>query len=205
MRNPHIPKLIPHRISPITEVTMPKPGSTSPPLSLATLGEMVDLLGVVVATMSEKLDQHWETLAAVQKTALESRDAAQAAKAYVDPQRYGRHIGSEIDKALAVPLDRLEGLQLSLTADRRDASRTLDELVRQEEQTLQRLRDELARAGRWKKRTPFIVLIGLVLALGLATALPRFMAGNGTTCIVLGGEWLRGSETGKQACVLYAG
>jgi len=91
---------------------MPKPGSASPPLSLATLGEMVDLLGVVVAKMSDKLDQHGETLAAVQKTALESRDAAQAAKAYADPQRYGRQIGNEIDKALAVPLDRLEGLHL---------------------------------------------------------------------------------------------
>ena len=184
---------------------MPKPGSASPPLSLATLGEMVDLLGVVVAKMSDKLDQHGETLAAVQKTALESRDAAQAAKAYADPQRYGRHIGNEIDKALAVPLDRLEGLHLGLAADRRDASRALDELVRQEEHTLQRLRDELARAGRRKKRAPFIAVFGLVLALGLTIALPRFMAGNGAACAVLGGEWLRGPETSKQACVFYAG
>ena len=38
-------------------------------------------------------------------------------------------------------LDRLESLHLGLTDDRRDASRTLDELVRQDEQTLQRLRD----------------------------------------------------------------
>ena len=184
---------------------MPNPGSASSPLSLATLGEMVDLLGVVVAKMSEKLDQHGETLAAVQKTALENRDAAQAARAYADPQRYGRHIGNEIDKALAVLLDRLEGLHLGLTADRRDASRTLDDLVRQEEQTLQRLRDDLANAGRWKKRAPFIAFFGLVLALGLIIALPRFIAGNGTACAVLGGEWLRGPESGKQACVFYAG
>jgi len=183
---------------------MPGAGSASPALSLATLGETVDLLGVVVARMSEKLDRHGETLAAVQKTALESRDAAQAAQAYADPQRYGRHIGNEIDKALVAPLDRLEGLHLALAAERRDASRTLDELVRQEEQTLQRLRDELARAGRWKKRTPFIALFGLVLVLGLATALPRFMASNGTACAVLGGEWLRGPESGKEACVFYA-
>jgi hypothetical protein len=184
---------------------MPNPASASPPLSLAALGETVDLLGVVVAKMSEKLDQHGDTLAAVQTTALESRDAAQAAKAYADPQRYGRHIGNEIDKALAAPLDRLEGLHLGLTADRRDASRILDELVWQEEQTLQRLRDDLARAGRWKKRTPFIALFGLVLVLGLSIALPRFVAGNGTACAVLGGEWLRGPESGKEACVFYAG
>ena len=184
---------------------MPNPGSASPPLSLAALGEMVDLLGVVVARMSEKLDQHGETLAVVQTTALESRDAAQAAKAYADPQRYGRHIGNEIDKALAAPLDRLEGLHLGLAADRRDASRTLDELVRQEEQTLQRLRNEVANAGRWKKRAPFIAFFGLVLVFGLSIALPRFIAGNGTACAVLGGEWLRGPESGKEACVFYAG
>ena len=180
---------------------MPNPGTASPAPSLA---ETVDLLGVVVAQMSEKLDQHGETLAVVQRTALESRDAAQAAKTYADPQRYGRHIGNEIDKALAAPLDRLEGLHLALAADRRDASRTMDELVRQEEQTLQRLRNEVANAGRWKKRAPFIALFGFVLALGLTIALPRFMADNGTACAVLGGEWLRGPESGKQACVFYA-
>lgn len=184
---------------------MPNPGSASPALSLVALGETVDLLGVVVAKMSEKLDQHGETLAGILKIALESRDAAHAAKAYADPQRYGRHIGNEVDKALAAPLDRLEGLHLALAADRRDASRALDELARQEEQTLQRLRDELARAGRWKKHIPFIALFGLALVLSLTIALPRFMAGNGTACVVLGGEWLRGPESGKEACVFYAG
>ena len=55
---------------------MLKSGSATPAPSLALLSETVDLLGVVVARMSEKLDQHGETLVAVQKTALESRDAA---------------------------------------------------------------------------------------------------------------------------------
>lgn len=184
---------------------MPNSDSPHPALSDAALRETLDLLGTVVANMAGKLDWHGQILADVQRAAIESRDAAQEAKTYADPQRYGRHIGNEIDKALAVPLDRLEGLHLGLAADRRDACRTLDELIRQEEQTLQRLRDELARAGRWKKRTPFIALFGLVLVLGLTIALPRFMAGNGTACAVLGGEWLRGPETGKQACVFYAG
>lgn len=69
----------------------------------------------------------------------------------------------------------------------------------------QRLRDDLAMAVRWKKRTPFIALFGLVLVLGLTVALPRFIAGNASACGVLGGEWLRWAEAGKQACVFYAG
>jgi hypothetical protein len=182
---------------------MPNPGSASSPLSLATLAKWW-ISGRRGRQNVGETGSARGNLAAVQKTALESRDAAQAAKTYADPQRYGRHIGNEIDKALAAPLDRLEGLHLGLAADRRDASRTLDELVRQEEQALQRLRDELANAGRWKKRTPFIALFGLALVLGFNIALPRFLAGNGTACAVLGGEWLRGPESGKEACVFYA-
>jgi hypothetical protein len=59
--------------------------------------------------------------------------------------------------------------------------------------------------GRWKRRIPFIALFGLVLALGLTIALPCFMASNGFGCAVLGGEWLRGLESGEEACVFYAG
>lgn len=184
---------------------MPDPGSARPALSDAALRETLDLLGTVVANMAGKLDRHSQILADVQKAAAESRDAAQAAKAHSDPQRYGRHIGQELDKALDATLDRLEGLQSGLTADRQETRRSLNELVRQEEAVLQHLRDDLEKAGRWKKRTPFIALFGLILALGLTIALPRFLAGNGTACAILGGEWLRGPESGKQACVFYAG
>ena len=183
---------------------MLKSGSAAPAPSLAVLSETVDLLGVVVAKMSEKLDQHRETLVVVQKTALESRDAAQAAKSHTDPQRYARHIGNEIDKALVAPLDRLEAVRSGFAADRQAASRSLAELVRQEEQTLQRLRDELAKAGRWKRRIPFIALFGLVLALGLVIALPRIFADSGFGCDVIGGAWTR-STTEAEVCVFYSG
>lgn len=184
---------------------MPKPSSAVPAFSATTLDETVDLLGVVVAQMADKLDQHGETLAAIQKTALESRDAAQTAKAYADPQRYGRHIGNEIDKALLSPLDRLEALHAGFAADRQDASHTLGELARQEEAVLQHLRGDQASAGRWKSRVPFIALFGLLLALGLAIALPRFIAGNSTVCAALGGEWLKATGSGRLACVFYGG
>ena len=182
---------------------MPKPGSAAPAPSIAALGETVDLLGVVVAQMAEKLDQHGNTLTGMQKIALESRDAAQAANAHADPQRYGRHIGNEIDKALVAPLNRLEALHSGFVADRQDTRRALDDLARQEEAVLQRLRDEQVSAVRWKKRIPFIALFGLVLVLGLTIALPRFMAGNGAACAVLGGEWLTENASGRLACVFY--
>jgi len=184
---------------------MPNSGSASPAPSIAVLCETVDLLGVVVAKMSDKLDQNGQTLVGIQMVAVESRDAAQAAKAFSDPKRYADHIGQEVYDALGMSLDRLEALHAGFATDRQDASRTLSELVKQEEQTLQRMRDDQARAGRWKKRIPFIALFGLVLVLGLGIALPRFMAAHASACAVLGGEWLRGPESGKEACVFYAG
>ena len=181
------------------------PNPASPALSLAALGETVDLLGVVVAKMSEKLDQHGKILAGIQMVAMESREAAQAAKAFSDPKRYANYIGQEVYEALGQSFDRLEVLHSSFAADRQDNRHTLDELARQEEAVLQRIRDDQAKAERWKKRAPFMALFGLVLALGLTIALPRFMAGNGAACAVLGGQWLRGSDSGKEACVLYGG
>ena len=94
-------------------------------------------------------------------------------------------------------------LHSSFEADRCNAAYRLEDLVEQEENTLQRLRADQERAGRWKKRIPFIALLGLVLALGLPIALPRFLVVSGTGCAVLGGEWLRGPESGKKACVFY--
>lgn len=98
---------------------MSNPGSTHPALSDAALRETLDLLGTVVANMAGKLDRHSEILADVQQTAIEGRDAAQAAKAHSDPQRYARHIGQQLDKALHPALDRLERVQSAFATDRR--------------------------------------------------------------------------------------
>ena len=184
---------------------MPNPGPASPAPSIAALGEMVDLLGVVIAQMSEKLDQHGKTLSGIQMVAMESREAAQAAKAFTDPKRYANYIGQEVYEALGQSFDRLETLHSGLAADRQDNRRSLDELARQEEAVLQRLRDDQAKAARWKKRIPFMALLGLVLVFGLTIALPRFLAGNGAVCAVLGGQWLKETTTGRLACVFYWG
>ncbi|WP_373502417.1 hypothetical protein [Aestuariivirga sp.] len=179
---------------------MPKPGPATPTLSVATLAETVDLLGVVVARMSDKLDQHGETLAGIQKVTLESREAA---RTYTDPKRYADHIGQEVYDALGESLDRLEALHSGFAADRQDARGSLNDITRQEEAVLQRIRDDQAKVARWKKRIPFIALFGLVLVLGFAIALPRFLAVNGAACAVLGGDWLKANASGRLACVFY--
>ena len=183
---------------------MPNPGSATPALSIVALTENVDLLSVVVAQMAERLKQQEQALAGVQKVTLESRDAAQAAKQQTDPARYARHIEQELEKTIGRVLDRLDVQHSNFEVDRRDTRFLLDELVQQEENVLQRLREAQERAGRWKKRIPFIALFGLVLTLSLAIALPRILADSGFGCEVIGGAWTR-STTEAEVCVFYRG
>lgn len=183
---------------------MPNPGSATPALSIVALTENVDLLSVVVAQMAERLKLQEQALAGVQKVTLESRDAAQSAKQQTDPARYARHIEQELDKTIGRVLDRLDVQHSNFEVDRQDTRFLLDELVQQEENVLQRLRADQERAGRWKRRIPFVALFGLVLALGLAIALPRILADSGFGCEVIGGAWTR-STTEAEVCVFYRG
>lgn len=187
---------------------MPALGPATAALSDAELRETIDLHSGVLAKMSDKIDEQGILQQELIDVSIKGMDsilnAARAAKQQTDPARYAKYIEQELDKTIGRILDRLDILHSSFEADRRDATYRLEDLVLQEEATLQRLRDDQERAGRWKKRIPFIALFGLVLVLGLAIALPRFMAVNDTSCAVLGGEWLRGPESGKQACVFYA-
>ena len=187
---------------------MPALGPATAALSDAELRETIDLHSGVLAKMSDKLDEQGALQQQLIEVSIKGMDSilklALAAKEQTDPARYARHIEQELDKTIGRILDRLDILHSSFEADRCNAAYRLEDLVEQEENTLQRLRADQERAGRWNRRTPFIALLGLALALGLAIALPRFMAVNGTSCAFLGGEWLQGPESGKQACVFYA-
>jgi hypothetical protein len=187
---------------------MPALGPATAALSDAELRETIDLHSGVLAKMSDKIDEQGALQQQLIDVSIKGMDSilklALAAKEQTDPARYARHIEQELDKTIGRILDRLDILHSSFEADRCNAAYRLEDLVEQEENTLQRLRADQERAGRWKRRIPFIALFGLVLALCLAIALPRFLVANVSTCAVLGGEWLHGPESGKQACVFYA-
>ena len=187
---------------------MPPLGPATAALSDAELRETIDLHSAVLSRMSDKIDAQGvlqQELINVSIKGMDSiLDAARAAKQQTDPARYALHIEQELDKTIGRALDRLDVQHSNFEADRRYTAYRLEELVLQEENVLQRLRADQERAGRWKKRIPFIAFFGLVLVLGLSIALPRFLVVNGPVCAVLGGEWLRGPESGKQACVFYA-
>ena len=149
---------------------MPALGPATAALSDAELRETIDLHSGVLARMSDKIDEQ----GALQLTLIDTviggmeaiLDAARAAKQQTDPARYARHIEQELDKTIGRVLDRLDVQHSNFEADRRDTACRLEELVLQEENVLQHLRADQERAGRWKKRIPFIALLGLALRPG---------------------------------------
>lgn len=187
---------------------MPALGPATAALSDAELRETIDLHSGVLAKMSDKLDEQGALQLKLIDTVIGGMDAildaARSAKQQTDPARYARHIEQELDKTIGRILDRLDILHSSFEADRCNAAYRLEDLVEQEETTLQRLRADQERAGRWKKRIPFIALLGLVLALGLAIALSRILADSGFGCGIIGGAWTR-STTEAEVCVFYSG
>lgn len=187
---------------------MPALGPATAALSDAELRETIDLHSGVLARMSDKIDEqgaHQQQLIDVSIKGMDSiLKLALAAKEQTDPARYARHIEQELDKTIGRILDRLDILHSSFEADRCNAAYRLEDLVEQEENTLQRLRADQERAGRWKKHIPFIALFGLVLVLALAIALPRILAGFDFGCDVIGGAWTR-STTEAEVCVFYRG
>jgi hypothetical protein len=186
---------------------MPALGPATAALSDAELRETIDLHSGVLAKMSDKIDEQGALQQQLINVSIKGMDSilklALAAKEQTDPARYAQHIAQELDKTIGRILDRLEILHSSFESDRCNAAYRLEDLVEQEENTLQRLRADQESAGRWKKRIPFMALFGLALALGLAIALPRFMAVNGTSCAVLGGEWLKENASDRLTCVFY--
>ena len=186
---------------------MSAPGPATLTLSDAELRETLDLHSRVIARMSDKIDEQGALQLKLIDTVIGGMDAildaARATKQQTDPARYALHIEQELDKTIGRVLDRLDVQHSNFEADRRDTACRLEELVLQEENVLQHLRADQERAGRWKKRIPFIALLGLALVIGLAIALPRFLVVSSTACAVLGGEWLKENASGRLARVFY--
>ena len=184
---------------------MPALGPATAALSDAELRETIDLHSGVLAKMSDKIDEQGALQQQLIDVSIKGMDSilklALAAKEQTDPARYARHIEQELDKTIGRILDRLDILHSSFEADRCNAAYRLEDLVEQEETTLQRLRADQERAGRWKKRIPFIALFGLVLALGLSIALPYALGESQPLCGLFGGKWIA-SENEVGACVL---
>lgn len=173
-----------------------------PTLSDAELRETLDLMATAVASMSDRIDALTAAADKQIKVSTDARIAAFAAKDQTDPKRYGEALAKTLNAGLGqVATDMAEIVRrLTLQTDK-----TLQALARSEDDRSSALREVFERerkAESLKRRLPWFGLGALVLALGMTVTLPRFMAGNASTCAVLGATWTT-TTTGVDACVFY--
>lgn len=155
-----------------------KPGP--PDMSDTELRETLDLLSKVLANVSDRLDAQGEVL-------------LELARARPDPELMAK----AGEKAVR---GSLEPLMHQLVE-------TLENLLGNKAKLRQRLRDmrrEEWAVSRWRSQLPLWLLLGgtLVVVLVLAFGAPRLLAGNATTCWLMGGHWVDGSR-GWIGCAIW--
>ena len=137
------------------------------------LRETLDLLGQVVASMSARIDRQGEQIDAMAKAVEKTRSAAKRTEQQTDPAAYARFIGTEVEKALDGVLDQFAGAIRAIRSVHETTAARLKELEQAEEATLERLRQKLDEAARWRRRVLWVwagaVFTALVLAVFLST------------------------------------
>ena len=149
------------------------PDRPPPALSDVALRETLDLLGQVVASMSARLDKQGEQIEAMAKAVEKTRSTAKRTEQQTDPAAYARFIGTEVEKALDGVLDQFAGAIRAIRSVHETTAARLKELEQAEEATLERLRQKLDEAARWRRRVLWVwagaVFTALVLAVFLST------------------------------------
>lgn len=177
--------------------------SPSPaPLSDDELRETLDMVGTVLASVSDRVDAHTGTMDRLVKTATEARQAAFAAQNQTDPEQYGNLVGQAVAGKITDPLNHMIRVANVLSEQSRHTEAVLKKAEQDKWQILNDVRERERQADRLKRNLPWFGLTALFVALTLTIALPRFSAVNSTTCTVFGGEWVRTTE-GNPACVHY--
>lgn len=147
------------------------PDTPPPALSDVALRETLDLLGQVVASMSARIDKQGEQIEALAKVVEKTRAAAKRTEQQTDPAAYARFIGTEVEKALDGVLDEFAGAIRAIRKDHETTATRLKELEQAEEATLERLRQELDQAARWRRQVPWVWAGAVSTALVLTTVL----------------------------------
>ena len=103
------------------------PPSPQPPaLSDAELRETMNLLGAVVANMSERLDHQTRVTETLLKAAEATFTMAAAAKKQTDPARFAEELGNKIDAPIWKIIDAFTRLHNTQLQDARSAKKQAD-------------------------------------------------------------------------------
>jgi hypothetical protein len=176
--------------------------SSSPALSDDELRETLDMVGTVLASVSDRVDAQSNSMDRLVKTATEARQAAFAARSQTSPENYGDIISEIVRENLDESLIRMTEFGGLLAEQTQKTKMVLEKAEEDKWAILRDVRNREEKADRLKHLLPWFGLGAVVVALAMTIALPRFFASNATTCAVLGAEWTR-TTNGVDACVFY--
>lgn len=176
--------------------------SLTSPLSDDELRETLDMVGTVLASVSNRVDAQTSAMDQLIKTATEARQAAFAARSQTDPKHYGDLVGKTIDGRINDNLVRMGQMVIDLFEASNRAQTALRKGEDDKLAILKQVRDREVKVEHLYNRLPWFGLGALVLALAMTVLLPHFLASNAATCAVLGAEWTR-TTSGTDACVFY--
>ena len=172
------------------------------PLSGDDLRELLDMVGTVLASVSDRMDAQTSAMDRLVKTATEARQAAFAAQKQTDPEQYGALISQAVEGKIADPLNHMVRVANAVGQQSRHTEKVLKKAEENKWEVLNGIQEREKQVDRIQNRLPWLALGAAVLALALTFTLPRFSAITPTTCGAFGGDWARTTE-GSPACVFY--
>ena len=169
----------------------------SPGLNAAQLVETIDTIGLLVASLSDRVDTQGRILDKVHQTATEARAAAFAAQKATDWEKNASSIGESLQQALTAPMARLHETDRLL---RKSQQLTNDTTKLLETARLREAQHRVERQRIWKRRMPWF-LVGAVLAGIVLTLLGvHFLSYWHPACGILGGRFSTANEDGVPGC-----
>jgi len=176
--------------------------SSSPALSDDELRETLDMVGTVLASVSDRVDAQSNSMDRLVKTATEARQAAFAARSQTDPELYGEIIADTIQSKTQGAFERIVKAGILLTNETEKTARVLEQAKEDKWTVLRDVRNREEKADRLKHLLPWFGLGAIVVVLAMTVMLPHFLASNSTGCAVIRGQWTT-TTTGVDACVFY--
>ncbi|KQB95090.1 hypothetical protein AL073_18215 [Loktanella sp. 1ANDIMAR09] len=173
-----------------------------PALSDADLREQLDRMADLTIDMSEQVTEQTRAINHISTVASEARRAAKAAQKQTDPEHYGELVGQTIEGRLDETIRTMDRVSAEVLNGIQRSNASFQETTTMHSKTLSLMSELREKQQKDRQLSRWIGLGGVVLAIAMTVALPRFLASNPSTCAVLGATWTATTE-GVNACVFY--
>jgi len=164
------------------------------------LPETLERLIQLTLTLSDQMEEQTKAINKGTTLANEARHAADAARKQTDPEHYGELVGATIDVRLADSIKRLGNASGEVLNGIQRSNASFQETTSMHSATLRLIDDLRLKQDQDRRWSRWVALGGVVLAVVLTVALPRFLVTFEEGCVVLGGTWTQ-TTTAVNVCV----